>query len=424
MGKHSAFLYLIILSALFIGCKQKIRLEDTVVSIKEIKDIGELVTAEYYGEVLSSLSILEESKMDSAFQQAFKELADLKHSIDDSVETRLEIRIDRLDERIKEKPENKRLIRRKNRLERRNKRKKRRLLTRIMNGRQEATFEMLQDASRQNGRQLIDQIEEVESYDAFKLKNDLSIQEYKAKERNKEDIAYLGRGTVKAGYDLKSLDSLNVFTSPGGDTIYFLDFDPVLFDVDINPWFYLDDSTTSLARKDSTHLKKLNQLYGFELVYENTKRNTKITLNDVNRVKSECKRKLRQEALDRDIYAIAKRNAEEALLSFFSLFNLQPGKEVKAVVISHSKYFEDIEEYLYDQTITELELDEIKELIATDLDTLDRDAFPYQNLGYQHHFLDKFVMALYEGSLGGNNAEGWKKTYADYFEQRNIYLNE
>ena len=41
-----------------ISCQQETRNEQTFLSVKDILEIGELITAEYHGEVIKSLSIV------------------------------------------------------------------------------------------------------------------------------------------------------------------------------------------------------------------------------------------------------------------------------------------------------------------------------------------------------------------------------
>ncbi len=429
------------------SCKPKIKLEDTVVSVKEIKAIGDLISAEYYGEVLSSLSLIQSDRIDSIIFEKNKllvlkkqetdstfglnkkylrkdsdlnekerdllkfelELADLKKEnpkdkrkirqlekeikklkkeikrlIDkldglDKHSTALQKDIDKVNNRLKNDPRNASLIRKKRRLEKRSANRKQRHYFRNLDTAEVTAMRDLKKFFNDSSDDIYKKtFSKEDSLNSFKEVYKNEVEKYKSK-KIKEDFAYLARGIVQVGYDLQSLDSLNIFTSPKGDTIYLLDFDPILFQVDINPWFRIPED--SAGQRD-------NNLFGFEMVYADTKRNTNITFQKITELKSRCKSLLRQQALDANIYEHAHDNAEEALLGFFQLLSLIPGQEVKSVVISHSKYFNYKEEYLFDQKIDEEEIDFIYEIIQDDHDTLDDVFFKYQTIEYQRIYLD------------------------------------
>ncbi|MEO9476783.1 MAG: hypothetical protein ABJG41_14670, partial [Cyclobacteriaceae bacterium] len=74
---------------------RKLTLEDTPISVRSIKEIGKLITAEYYGEVLTSLQEsridkwtqeieddeAEFENLDSMFQEAIRDLRDRKDEL-------------------------------------------------------------------------------------------------------------------------------------------------------------------------------------------------------------------------------------------------------------------------------------------------------------------------------------------------------
>ena len=418
------------------SCKKQIKLADTVVSIKEISEIGQLITAEYHGEVISSLSLIQAAYLeDKVLKPTFEIIQQTKQRIDTIVTTRFDKRLSELNLELAElkvelanlkkdpKKNSKKIARSQNdslkfelridRLNRKIERKKFRSFNNNLTREEKRAMKVLQKSTGKNKKKVLAKIANT-NFDEFSQKNKNEINKKREKEF-KEDIAYLGRGAVKAGYDLQALDSINVFVSPSRDTIYFIDFDPQLFDVDINPWYYFDENK-DMATEDE------RRLFGFELFDVNIKKRTQITLDQINKVKSDCKRKLRQEALDREIYNAAKINAENTLLSFFQLLSLEPGQDVTRVVISHSKYFDDKVDFLYDLTIDEEELLEIQSIVNEDTLLKDDLAFPYQSMDYQLRYLDKFMLELYDKTMGSENDPDWANTYTAYFNQRNIYL--
>ncbi len=122
---------------------------------------------------------------------------------------------------------------------------------------------------------------------------------------------------------------------------------------------------------------------------------------------------MRQDALKRDIYKGAHRNAEEALTTFFGLMADENNRVVKAV-ISHSKYFFYKSDYLYDLRIDENEYNELVEIINHDQDTLDDVSFKYQTLDYQKTHLDKFVNDLHNTTKNSNNYSKWDSLHTAY----------
>ena len=418
------------------SCKKQIKLADTVVSIKEISEIGQLITAEYHGEVISSLSLIQAEYMnEEVLKPTFEIIKKTKQQLDTMVATKFDKKLSGVDLELanekkkltqlqneenrntrkisKSQKRIRRLELRKARLNRKVERKKFKTFRRNLTREEKRAMKVLQKSTGNNKKTVVTKITNA-TFEEFAESNRAAI-EKKRKKQYGEDIAYLGRGAVKAGYDLQALDSLNIFVSPTRDTIYFIDFDPQLFDVDINPWYYFDEEK-DMAKEEE------RRLFGFELFDVDTERKTKITLDQINQVKSDCKRKLRAEALDRDIFEAARTNAENSLLSFFQLLNLEPGQEITKVVISHSKYFDDKVDILYDRSIDEDELAEIKRIIEEDTLLKDDIAFPYQSMDYQLSYLDKFILDIYTETQGNENDEMWESTYTSYFNQRNIYL--
>jgi len=116
--------------------------------------------------------------------------------------------------------------------------------------------------------------------------------------KRKQDIVFIGRGWVKAGFKFDQLNESNFYYHEQRKTIWFYGLSPVVLDKDINPWFIPE--------------KKVK---GFELVdfYK------KATFEEAKAVKKRCKEELLEQAYNADILEHAQTNGEESLQSFFSL---------------------------------------------------------------------------------------------------------
>lgn len=356
---------ILITTIVFVACKQSPVLKDTVLSLKDIKEIGELVTAEYYGEVISGHSLLlVNERIDSVFYKSLgiirKELEQNRHEIGKEYDSKIAADSTALEEldgkkfALFKKRRIRKLKKRQKNLEQKKEHKQEVVGTRIQSENFEASIDILRDATGiKRKKELIRIIENQTNdtllYDQYKE----NIKDYFVDD--KKELVYIGRGSVKVGYDLKHLDSTNLFFSSSHDTIYLLDFDPYITDLDINPYFFYPSDSAN-TNVDTTY-------FGFQIIYQ--KNQKKFTLEEINKIKSDCKVKLRQEALKRDIYNNAHKNAEDALTTFFSLMATENNRVEKAV-ISHSKYFYYKSDYLYDLRIDASEFKQIEEIILQD----------------------------------------------------------
>jgi len=414
---------LIVALYLVTSCKKQVKIDDTVISLKEINDIGELITAEYYGEVLSGLSMIYYDSLDTLMKYRYEEIVDEIGKAEDGVNETLEPKMTEVDQNNSKlsKKELKKIERKNRRLKKRKNRKLLKKLRKESSIESMASFKELKNILDVNNRKTIETLKNEKnaqtSWDEFKAGHSEEIENYKAevkKQITKNELIYIGRGTVKAGYDLTEITEDNILFSLTGDTIYVVDVDPKLFNVDINPWFYIPpDFQSGEADSDSA------TFFGFQLVY--VKNPKKTTLNEINRVKTECKEILRKDAIDRHIYEKAKENAETSLQGLFSLLSLEPGQQVTKVFISHSKYFYDKVDILYDGKIDSTEVNYLKELAADDLEELDGEFYPYQTLEYQQRILDQFILELNKETLGKNNSKSWDKWLKDYAQKRKLF---
>lgn len=119
-----------------------------------------------------------------------------------------------------------------------------------------------------------------------------------SRKNRKKDIVFIGRGWVKAGFRFDQFDESNFYYDKELKLIRFYGLSPCILDKDINPWFIPE-----------------RKIKGFELVdfYK------KATFEEAKMVKKKCKEKLLAQAEKADILTLSKENGEVALTNFFSL---------------------------------------------------------------------------------------------------------
>lgn len=128
------------------------------------------------------------------------------------------------------------------------------------------------------------------------------------KETKRKNIVFIGRGSVKAGFDFGKLDASNFLYDEDTKTVNFFGIKPQILDADINPWFIPE-----------------RKVKGFELVAYSGK----VNFEDAKEVKKQCKEKLLNQARKADIVKTAEENGREALRSFFSLLLDVPDLKVE-----------------------------------------------------------------------------------------------
>lgn len=264
-------------------------LENTPVALSSIKEIGQLITAEYYGEVLTSLKEkhIEEVNgnidrlmaLDTSFSKA---IADMQRNA----------------------PKMKGLFRNKHIEEHFHDNYQEvvgheyypylvdYLLEKLQPNREKKLLAFLFD----NGYHL-----SVNKSDNFK---EIFNRKGRAiftpdKKELKKQIVMIGRGWVKAGFNFEHFGPHNFKYHPATKQVFFIGLKPEILSYDINPWFIPE--------------KKVK---GFELIVFNGKADKPEYINEV---KKQCLEKLRESALRKDILEKAKSNAEETLKNFFSL---------------------------------------------------------------------------------------------------------
>ena len=297
---------------------KKKTLQDTPISVVSIKEIGQLITAEYYGEVLSSLQeeliedvIQNQAEFDnqvSTLNQKYLKALEVFYSNKDSIKVRWY-------------------------------RKRKDLLEAFYSANQS----LVNDILYQNMVSIVLKAKKIDSegdllkaiwsekekidftkkyaIDATILRNQATDEIKKLKETKafkKKQIIAIGRGWVKAGIDFGSFNERNFKYDKTNRTIYLFGVEPQILTCDINPWF-----------------NAKQKIKGFEIIAATNKANDSSYLR---KIKESCLVKLRTQAERAGITKQAKTNAEETLKHFFSLLLNEPLDKVVIMKNSLAEY--------------------------------------------------------------------------------------
>ncbi len=357
------------------------KLKDTPVTLRSVKEIGQLITAEYYGEVVESLK---DSKIhDFNEDQVKMDAKDLFNDLISSVMV------------LKEKDDSlrKKLFSLKSRVKSGNIGRKfdnefpdvvSNYLYNTLLGNLSEYFQ-LEKESDQEGAVLwhlfseepktltkyFDDKDPVQKiFTTFDVAYAGQREDSLSGEKVRKEIIYVGRGWVKAGINFQSFEERNFWYDATSGIIYFRDFDPEILDCDINPWFIPE--------------KKIK---GFELIVATGR--IKDPLEESTKVKIACKQKLRKQAIEAGIINQAKVNAAESLKYLFSLLL---DKEIKQVIFTRDKYAYLLSDIGKDSVVDHQEALMLDGLILNDSRQIDTGW--YNDFKLQLNDLDKFIGQL------------------------------
>ncbi len=289
-------------------------LKDTPIQVRSIREIGQLITAEYYGEVIASLDeVLTNEALTEANSFNFEIEAlhrDFVSAIDSMAGMKMkkdkiypwfsseygELKEDRLFGQymyyLSEKLKN------------RNYRAKE-----IQNVLSPASIVgLIIDLGFERKKELRENLHAITTDEiqyCFKLKKEEALAKTK-----KRRLVLLGRGWVKAGFDFGTFSEKNFIFEKNRQRAIFIGLQPQIVSATINPWFIPEEGVE-----------------GFEFVIVERKERHDPELT--KRVKQRCLEKLKKQAMDKKILEQAQSNAEKRLKSFFSLLC---GSEIKEVV--------------------------------------------------------------------------------------------
>lgn len=134
-----------------------------------------------------------------------------------------------------------------------------------------------------------------------------------SKSETRKKLAMVGRGWVKAGFDFSELKESSIVFNEDRGEIHIMGLTPQILNADINPWFIPEKG-----------------IPGFEILDDNGR----VDFKDAKLVKEYCVEKLLAFAHRADILQKAEDQASETLKN---LFTLMTGKEIKKVVFHNDR---------------------------------------------------------------------------------------
>ena len=311
-----------------------IKLRSTANLVTQIREMGQLVTSEYYGEVIASLeesriNYLEEEAIAEKAMHLYDQLYEAMTYLKDFQSLPLEAREARYEE--KGAPDGKRKIIRNN-VNRRNIIDKLNYHDLLEDLSYEPLygdileFIWLKEQPNQSWRGTSRQKEEaliliyshaIQNQEA-ELQETAFMQFYFAgkradftKKESKKKLAMVGRGWVKAGFDFAKLDNTNFYINEEAGEVHFFGLFASILNSDINPWFIPERG-----------------IPGFEILDYNGR----VDFKDAKRLKLYCIDKLMAKAHEAAILKSAENNGAEILRDIFSLLT---GQEIKKVFFHH-----------------------------------------------------------------------------------------
>jgi hypothetical protein len=349
-----------------------LKLNDTSNMVTEVRQIGQLVTAEYYGEVIASidearLNLIEDENIRTRggilYQDIRSALKNLKNFQGLSKDERDE-------EYKKMTPVNnwRRIIRyevdSRNILDKLNyhgyledvstdplyddmleylyriktKKKKDEKWNPSARNKEEALFLMYQEPPLAN--------DSLASVDFMNFYYQNKLADFSRKETRKK-LAMVGRGWVKAGFDFTNLDPSAVVIYDDVSEVHIFGLAPSILNADINPWFIPEKG-----------------IPGFEILDYNGK----VDFKDAKRVKEYCVEKLMSFAHRAEILKNAEIQGAETLKNLFSLIT---GKDVKKVVFHHDRISQLVAQIESDEAVSRFELGLFDSLLRMELVVLD-----------------------------------------------------
>jgi hypothetical protein len=298
--------------------KKKLLIDNTPVIVKEIREISELTTSEFYGEVYTDINevyddVINKFKDSIAINPAafYKNYSGLKDYMS-KAET---FRLKEIEARAAKDHYNVLLNDHIKKLESftDNNKKLNDQMASLSDDRKEK--KALKDKVDELKKNL--ETEKSSFLDAQKKYVDMGNAFNKQKEdfwqaKKNRNLVYIGRGWVKAGIDLKQLTENDIIIDEGdSSTIQILVPDPIVLDADINPWFIYTDK---------------KQIKGFEVFIAKTGSilsEDNFTDYEVTELKHQCKAKLKQDAIDKGLLKNAKSSAIHTLENLFRMLGFQ-----------------------------------------------------------------------------------------------------
>jgi hypothetical protein len=347
-------------------------IQSTANIVSEIREMGQLISAEYYGEVVASIdeaqmNLLEEPEIRMqariTYDEIQLELENLRNFHELSSENRLALSSGT--ENLSRRERRKMLIDEvgyKNVLEKLyflgdwDETSQRVLFDEVtafaymhFQERNEASVDRLSE--RQLRQTLVSWYKNLnaEWWDSDRFSTDYFGNKLSSLSRSeaRKKLAMIGRGTVKAGFDFKGLSESMYHHDEEMGELHFFGFAPQILNADINPWFIPEKG-----------------IPGFDILTYNGR----VNFNDSKKVKRYAVQKLTVNARNAGIIQQAERNGGETLGRLFSLLT---GKEIKKVFFHQDQIIQLTQDITRDYYISYEEAVHFEKAIQNELQTID-----------------------------------------------------
>lgn len=347
-------------------------IESTANIISEVREMGELITAEYYGEVVASIEeaqmdLLQEPEIQAQAELTYEEirleLQNLRNFHDLSADNRAELGSE--SDELKRR-ERKRIfldeVGRKNILEKLyflgewDQTSQLLLYDEVLaflflnsQGLTDSSVDQLND--RETRQILLSWYENPENNwwnaEAFLTAYFGNRLASLSRRETKKKLAMIGRGTVKAGFNFDGMSERMYHYDEELRELHFFGFAPQILNADINPWFIPEKG-----------------IPGFDILTYNGK----VDFNDSKKVKSYAVQKLTVNARNAGIIKQAEIHGGETLSRLFTLLT---GQEIKRVVFHHDEIIQLTQDISSDYYISFEEASHFENTIEKELRIID-----------------------------------------------------
>ena len=350
----------------------KATLKPTANMVSEIREIGEMITAEYYGEVLTSIDEVQidlqqepeiNLQAEATFEKIQEEIVNLRNFQKLTVEQRLEIGDP--DKELKRSVRTKTLVNKvgkSNILEKLNYLGDWKNTSRMLFFNEVLSFiylkqndkeDVITEPLRENRLRKTLEKWYLDDSNAEWSVNTFTTDYFSSKlsdlprKEAKKKLAMIGRGTVKAGFDFKDLQSHMYYLNEEVGELHIFGLAPKILNADINPWFIPEKG-----------------IPGFDLLTYNGKVNFK----DSKKVKIYAVQKLKTNARTAGIIEQAELNGGQTISR---LVNLLTEVEVKKVIFHHDAIIDLTKEIQEDHYISYEEATLFERTLEAELDKID-----------------------------------------------------
>ncbi|WP_373521927.1 DUF4230 domain-containing protein [Aquiflexum sp.] len=167
-----------------------------------------------------------------------------------------------------------------------------------------------------------------------------------SKSETRKKLAMVGRGWVKAGFDFSELKESSVIIHESRGEIHIMGLTPQILNADINPWFIPEKG-----------------IPGFEILDDNGR----VDFKDAKLVKEYCVEKLLAFAHRANILQKAEDQASETLKSLFTLIT---GKEIKKVVFHNDRIIQIANRIEKEQAVSRFDVVLLDSLLQQEFDLI------------------------------------------------------